>query len=216
MDMLAASWRDIVMLVAALVGVYLVLMVMRLFRVGSGPVVAPVTAERMAPSLSGAPEFSESAGAQEPMEPIAPSVSMESAAQRLSALMRREPPPEVATPDAPPTRADFAAELARSSLEVEVQQLRRESAVLRQQLAGIQNELAQLKAMRNVSPLYSEAVSLAQRGMDADGIASQCGISLGEAELVAALARADTENIASEEDGHGGHPGPGRRTGTHG
>ncbi len=84
---------------------------------------------------------------------------------------------------------DFAGQLAKSSLELEVQGLRREMAQLRAEVAHLDEEVKQLKAKHNVSPIYSEAMSLAERGELPSGIAARCGISIGEAELVAALAR---------------------------
>jgi hypothetical protein len=123
---------------------------------------------------------------------------------------------------------DFASELRQTQLESEMSQLRRESESLREELAAVQEELTLLKSARNVSPLYSEAAALAQKGVPADGIAGQCGISLGEAELVAALAMADgrriepTEYLDPNDSGnsngqaHGGQPNRHRRTGTHG
>ena len=84
---------------------------------------------------------------------------------------------------------DFAGQLAKSSLDLEVQSLRRETAQLRAEFAHLAEEVKQLKAKHNVSPIYSEAMSLAERGELPSGIAARCGISIGEAELVAALAR---------------------------
>lgn len=206
MDLLAWSWREGVLLLAGLVVIYVVVMFVRLLRVGkSGAPRRPV--ERRAPSMAmplaaeaAAPRGEPTTPRDEPPQPL------------LSTLLGRDPAPRPT-----PGENDFAAELARSNLEVEVQQLRRETLGLRQQVAALEQELLQLKARSNVSPLYSEAMSLAQRGVPADGIAGQCGISLGEAELVAALARGETGAPPhSNEDQHGQHPGPGRRTGTHG
>jgi hypothetical protein len=114
--------------------------------------------------------------------------------------------------------ADFAGQLQRSHVEVDVQQLRRESAALREELARMREEMASLKAAQNVSPLYSAAMSLAQNGVTADGIAGQCGISLAEAQLVAALARGETQDepYPSGEEPNDGYPDPRSRTGTHG
>ncbi len=78
--------------------------------------------------------------------------------------------------------AAFEDQLFRSSVEAELQQLRSEVAALKE-------TLVQLKASRRVSPQYSEAMLLAQRGLDAHEIAEQCAISIGEAELVLALSR---------------------------
>jgi len=91
-----------------------------------------------------------------------------------------EPMPEVE-----PTfsqASEFGEQLFRSGVEAELQQLRGEVAALKE-------ELKLMKAARRVSPQYNEAMMLAQRGRDAQDIAAQCGISVGEAELVLALSR---------------------------
>lgn len=89
------------------------------------------------------------------------------------------------------TQPGFGEQLYRSGMEAQVQQLRAEVAALRQ-------ELDQIKAARRVSPQYAEAMVLAQRGMGVQIIADECGISLGEAELVLALSRDKQEY---EDDG---------------
>ena len=99
-----------------------------------------------------------------------------------------EVPPAPAAP-----QFDFAEELARSNVAVELERLRRESAHLREELARLAEEVARLKATRNGSPLYNEAMVLARQGMPVNGIAGHCGISIGEAELIAALARSGSE-----------------------
>lgn len=71
--------------------------------------------------------------------------------------------------------------------ERELDTLRGEVATLRQGIETLQNELDRVKAAQAVSPLYNEAVGLAQHGIDAEGIASRCGISIAEAQLVEAL-----------------------------
>lgn len=238
MEWLIEHWRDVVLLFVALSGVYLVLMVMRLFQVGRRGVSRAPTAEdrtsaafrdemidlsRNVPPLKQMPPVAEEPAPTYERPRVAPPAMMESqpaesdgAASMFSGWRRRQAPPAETGP-----AGGFVEELARSNLEVEVQKLRRESAGLRDELSQMHKELALLKAARNVSPLYNEAVSLAQRGVTADGIAGQCGISLGEAELVAALARASerqgrSDEFEIDEDGNGGHSGPGRRTGTHG
>ncbi len=178
------------------------------------PQTPPAT---VAPEVPDTPEVPSSTGSrfsrfarwgQAAAAPVAPSVP-----DALSASVRSE---------------DFANELRQTHLESEMSQLRRESERLREELAAVHEELGLLKSARNVSPLYSEAASLAQKGVPADGIAGQCGISLGEAELVAALAMADGRRIEPTEyldpndsgnsngKGHGGQPHRHRRTGTHG
>ena len=98
--------------------------------------------------------------------------------------------------DAPNPRAereafDALVELARLRFQVEALEaanvaLREEFESSRESLAA---EIASLRNARSVSPQYGEAVVLAQRGLETEAIAERCGISVSEAELVAALAR---------------------------
>lgn len=87
--------------------------------------------------------------------------------------------PVAQEPDEPP---QFGDQLFRSSVEAELQQVRSEVSALKE-------TIGQLKAARRVSPQYNEAMSMAQRGIDKQSIADECGISIGEAELVLALSR---------------------------
>lgn len=146
------NWRDAVLVAAVLIGIYLVLLVARLFQMSSRRGAA--TAE---PLVDEMPELAE-----------------------MSEL-----------PDAAP---EFARELQRSNLEVEISQLRREGQDLRQQLAAMHEEIRRLKSASSVSPMYSEAMALAQHGQPASVIADRCDISLAEAELVAAMARGQAED----------------------
>jgi hypothetical protein len=91
-----------------------------------------------------------------------------------------EPGPEL--PPVARRTSTFGEELFRSGVENELQQMRGEVAALKE-------ELKLMKAARRVSPQYNEAMMLAQRGMSAQSVADQCGISVGEAELVLALSR---------------------------
>ncbi len=154
------SWRDVVLVVAALIGVYLVLSVIRLFKVAGR-------------RRDGAQQ--EGKGELSGWEPYS------------------QHPEQTAQPVSAEAVPQFANELARSNVEVELQSLRRESAHLREELARLAEEISRLKATRHVSPTYNEAMTLAQQGMPATGIAGHCGISIGEAELVAALARSGSE-----------------------
>jgi hypothetical protein len=160
----AIGWRDVILVLAVMAGVYLVLLVTRLLQVAGKRRDGKKQESKL--RLSGwQPSASDTA-------PAAP------------------PPPQ---PDpAAPEQQEFARELAKSNIEVELERLRRESAFQRDELARLAEEIAQLKASRNVSPLYNEAMALAQQGMSAAGIAGRCGISIGEAELVASLARSGT------------------------
>jgi hypothetical protein len=157
----AFGWRDIVLVVAAVIGVYLVLSVMRLFQVAAKPPVVGLEDQLLASGW----------------EPYQPADAVR------------------ASPEAPPVAPtpEFGEELARFNVEVEVKALRRECAQLREELARLTEDLARLKVGGNASPLYGEAMVLARQGMAANGIAGHCGISIGEAELVAALARGASE-----------------------
>lgn len=109
----------------------------------------------------------------------------------------------VATPATSSAPLDFASQLARSSMEralqVEVEHLRQEMQQLRAEVAHLATELRQLKMIHNVSPVYAEAVTLAQQGVSTVDIADRCGISLGEAELVAALAKSEARGGFDEK-----------------
>lgn len=92
-----------------------------------------------------------------------------------------------------PTLSLFEFQLFRNNVDAELLQLR-------QELAGLREAFAQLNAARRISPQYNEAMLLAQRGATAQMIADQCAISLGEAELVAALGRDPKQYPASSDN----------------
>lgn len=96
----------------------------------------------------------------------------------------------------------FAGQLKQRSLEAELKRLGGEVERLREELRATQDDIKLLRRERivaSVTPLYNEALSFAKRGFNAAGIASHCGISMGEAELVAALAR-NPEDTGSHHD----------------
>lgn len=93
----------------------------------------------------------------------------------------------------------FAHELAHSNLEFEVQGLRHDAEQLRVEIAHLVEEMHYLRAARSISPLYGEAMMLAQH-VPAVGIVDRRGISIGEAELVALLARSGVESGFHEKD----------------
>lgn len=101
---------------------------------------------------------------------------------RLSQLRRRQ----AATPaaDAP---AETPAPLPINPDDFDA--LRDEVALLRSEVGALRGDLQALRITQAVAPQYAEALALAQRGQDADTIAQQCDISVGEAELVLALQR---------------------------
>lgn len=101
---------------------------------------------------------------------------------RLSRMPRPQPPAPVWKQD--PTQ--FGQQMVKTGIETELAELRGEMAALKE-------EVSLLKAARNVSPQYGEAVTLAQKGMAPQQIAERCGISVAEAEMVCALSRKQSE-----------------------
>lgn len=101
---------------------------------------------------------------------------------RLSRMSRPQPPAPVWKQD--PTQ--FGQQMVKTGIETELAELRGEVAALKE-------EVSLLKAARNVSPQYGEAVTLAQKGMAPQQIAERCGISVAEAEMVCALSRKQSE-----------------------
>lgn len=93
------------------------------------------------------------------------------------------------------------------SIELELQRLRIEVSALREQVETQRKEIEALRPNRenpagtriepiipsaaqepDTSPEYDEALALARRGIMADVIASRCGITRAEADLVSSLA----------------------------
>lgn len=91
------------------------------------------------------------------------------------------------------------ADLAPAPVLAELALLRDEVAVLRAELAELrrdmQQEISVMRATQSVAPIYGDAMQLALAGYAPDVIAERCGIARAEAELVAALARSQTEGL---------------------
>ncbi len=120
--------------------------------------------------------------------------------------------PAPRTPDTAPAAGSAPPEVPRETLnELEIQQLRRDVSQLRTEQDFLRSELVAMRLdmndmqavrervqvqqptqyVRPESPQHSEAMLLAGRGISAAQIADHCGISVAEAELVCALARAE-------------------------
>ena len=120
--------------------------------------------------------------------------------------------PAPRTPDVEPAAGSTLPEVSRETLnELEIQQLRRDVSQLRTEQDFLRSELVAMRLdmndmqavrervqvqqptqyVRPESPQHSEAMLLAGRGISAAQIADHCGISVAEAELVCALARAE-------------------------
>lgn len=109
--------------------------------------------------------------------------------------LRADLQPDLNSAPAPPAATGPRPEVFQ--LELENQRLRRELAALQAVIERQHDELRAVRAQLDAearaqapatSPEYSEALVLAEQGLDADAIAGRCGISLAEAELVLSLA----------------------------
>lgn len=102
-------------------------------------------------------------------------------------------PTEAAEDDWEAAPQGLAAELLRTGLEQELEQLREEVDAMRGELAALRedmlHELAQLRASQTISPIYGDAMQMAAAGYDPAAIAERCGIARAEAELVVALSK---------------------------
>lgn len=102
----------------------------------------------------------------------------------------------------PGKQKSFASQLEHVHLESELRRLHRSVAQLQDKLETTQREVAKLRTERattNKTPQHSEAIILAQRGVDSALIASRCNISRSEAELVASLVRKERQIARTAE-----------------
>jgi hypothetical protein len=119
------------------------------------------------------------------------------ALMRLSMLNARRaseaappPPPVSPVPVQPPM--DVQAELDMlldARLAPLMQALETRLDLIEDRLDGVSRRLETVNQLPPVAPQYSEALSLAARGLSAEDIAEQCDMSVGEAELVRTLAQ---------------------------
>lgn len=183
--------RDGILLIAGLAAVYLVFMGLRLAQLKKRKAKAAAAKGKQAPRVTAEPA---------PLEE-----EDEDQAGMVYSRPRPAPAPLAANSATnPATDPGFAALLGETrqrqqeSQSAEVGALRAEIETLRETLATMQDEVERLKAANNVSPLYNEAVGLAQHGIDAEGIAARCGISIAEAQLVAALSSQKAADLATQ------------------
>ncbi len=80
-----------------------------------------------------------------------------------------------------------------AQLRGEIDQLRAEQLVFRQNINEQAAQIDAARAAQRVSPLYGEALALVRRGMTAEDIAERCSISVAEAELVKSLGQDPAE-----------------------
>lgn len=170
--------REWILAAIAVLAVYLVFQLIRAMQVKEGPAATkPLGVIKSVPS-AGSLNLAKTERTAAPV-----------AAPPADAVRHSPPPAEAAT-------EDFALALEVRQLRRDVSQLREvqdaqrsEIAALRGMLDGQAAALAATRAAQSVSPMYSEALALAQRGMSADVIAERCSISVAEAELVQSLAQ---------------------------
>lgn len=76
----------------------------------------------------------------------------------------------------------------------ELHELRRELTELKERLARMEADprIEQASAQPDVATPYSRAFNLAKQGLDVGQVASTCGISRAEAELIVAMQRGGT------------------------
>lgn len=175
--------RDAIVVASVLAGIYVVVMALRLMQLRKA---------RPAPAVDLVPPKVPEAPAGEDEDDDVPVMFFD--VPRTPFVPPPAPAYDEPEPESEPV-SDFGAHLQRTRHDNEVRLLRDEVMVLRA-------EVAELKAARRVSPQYADAMALAQRGLTAQDLADRCGISLGEAELVSALAR-EAVNFDDEDD-HGG------------
>lgn len=91
------------------------------------------------------------------------------------------------------TQSFLAQETFMRGIDRELVQLRDEVDALRGEVAALRAEMLQkvghIRASQMVSPLYNDAMQMAQLGHDPATIAERCGIARAEAELVVALVK---------------------------
>lgn len=198
MDWTTIGLREGILLVVALIAAYVVLMLVRLTRVGRRhsdappePSAAPVPPTLWEPEIASPPP--------EPPARVNPPLHFEwdEVADVLGDSARHASPAPAEDPARPRSGGfgeHLAEHLARSETDLEVKRLRQEIHELRA-------ELEELRAARRVSPQYAEAMELSQRGLTARDVAERLGISLAEAELVHALSRGEQDFDVGDEDG---------------
>lgn len=169
------GWREIVVAIIVLVAAYMLMVILRMQGL-----------RRKATPVGVAPPAEPSAVAREP----------DLAAQAAPAPAVAEVAP-AETGSWQDSAAVSAQPVFIQGVDAEVVQLRDEVDALRGELAALRdelhNELAHLRAIQTVSPLYSDAMQMATLGHDAAIIAERCGIARAEAELMVALVKNQEE-----------------------
>jgi hypothetical protein len=138
-------------------------------------------------------------GLMKALMPEVPELAIETPVPVPSPAPVVTPPPVVVAPPvqaAPQPQPMYDLEIEQ--LRRDMGQMRKEQEFLRREIDFLRQELDEMRADQHrfetgKSPQHSEAMDLATRGVNASDIASRCGISVAEAELVCALARAEDD-----------------------
>jgi hypothetical protein len=170
--------REIVIGAIVLLGLYIAYELIR---------VALLSREGKRPVIDSVPEYQTILGGGAASRAVAPAPKPEP---------EYAPEPEEEDEDEEPVRnpaADvrdsFDARVEIARLRFQIEALENSLALQKQDLETLRGDLDALRSARAVAPQYGEAVALAQRGLDTNALAERCGISVSEAELVAALSR---------------------------
>ena len=146
-----------------------------------------------------------------PAAEVAPQTEVVAAPPAVAAAAAEPPPAGGFAAGLPEIPLAEMNELEIQQLRRDIGQLRTEQDFLRSELVALRLDMNEIQGaldraeaqipppqapasqqyVRPVSPQHSEAMLLAGRGVAAAQIADHCGISVAEAELVCALARAE-------------------------
>lgn len=175
MDLANFSGRDVIIGIIILVALYLLFSVLRLVKLRrpAKTGLPPHAATDSTLTTTGeTTAFADSLAARQLEPTLSQAEVLASSAQT----------PDASPSDNPEPLSVFEFQLYRNRMDNELRSLR-------QDIEDLRKALAQIHAAGRVSAQYSEAMALALRGIDPQIIAERCAISLGEAELVAALSR---------------------------
>lgn len=115
------------------------------------------------------------------------SVHYDSAAP-IEVVEDERPEPHLGRPLAPDaSEFGFDALLEVRQTRLRLDEMQQQFQAMQKEVDALRDELAEVRALSQVSPVYGDAVSLARRGYDPQFIAERCGISVAEAELVRSL-----------------------------
>lgn len=190
------GWREVILLLVGAAVLYLLGTVIRLLRIGKRPAESgkqePPLAVIATPDPAPPPQLTEAVASL----PFSRSTEWNDVVDLELLAGQASVPQQGVEAPAPVTGfgEQLAEHLARSDLERQLRQLRQEVDQLRV-------EIEDLRAVRNISPHYAEALALSQRGLTAQDVADRMGISLAEAELVHALSRGESLFEEGEHDG---------------